>query len=122
MFSRSKYNWAVTQIQTSCKFDYAFDEETNDFVSSFLDKSEMYEMVNQARKESGEKNWHKLIAGMVIEASKSCEFDGLKQKYAHVLAGCIGAAKMFGPGDTPISILANAYEAVGLNPDQIITE
>ena len=55
MFSRSKYNWAVTQIQTSCKFDYAFDEETNDFVSSFLDTSEMYELVNQARKESGEK-------------------------------------------------------------------
>ena len=44
MFERSKYNWATSQIETSCKFDYAATSDAIEFVKSFLAQEEIFQM------------------------------------------------------------------------------
>ena len=121
MFDRSKYNWAITQVQTSCKFEFNFDQETLDFVGIFLGNSDVFCAVKEARRAMGAKDWYQPIAGVVLGAANQCEFNGVKQKYAHVLAGCYAAAKQYSAGERPIDTLASAYEIVGLNPAELIT-
>ena len=42
MFDRSRYNWAKTQIETLCKFDFAATDEAVDLIKPFLAQDELF--------------------------------------------------------------------------------
>ena len=121
MFDRSRYNWAVTQIETSCKFDYAATEEAIDAIKGFLDSDEIYRGVNQARKQN-DLDWYQAIAGLMFVAAPEQEFAGVRRMYALIVAGCVAAAKMVDAGQSPRDVLSEAYARCGLDPAELAVD
>ena len=121
MFTRPLYDCAVTQIKISCIHDYSFEQETVDFVSRCLANNGVFDIVDQARKESGETGWFTPIASFVLEASKNCESFVERQQFARLLAGCFRAANLK-KGQAPAEILTDAYQAVGLDQNYMVAK
>lgn len=65
MFDRSRYNWATTQVEASCKFEFAATDEAIDSIKSFLAQDEMFEMTN-ARRKSGGVDWYHALAAVLF--------------------------------------------------------
>jgi len=119
MFERSRYNWATTQVETSCKFDFAATDEALEFVTLFLSQDDIFEMTNSHRKSSGS-DWYKSLAVVlfVLRDSATEEMPDYQRKlYALIFAAC--AVKSGSAGSSPFEALASSYEQFGLSRSEL---
>ena len=113
MFERSRYNWATTQVEISCQFDFAATDVAMDLIKSFLSQDEIFEMTNSFRKSSGF-DWYKSLARVLFALRDNAAEeipDYQRRLYALIFAACAVKA---GAGDS--SSLADSYEQFGLSP------
>lgn len=120
MFDRSRYNWATTQVETSCKFDFAATDDAIEFIKSFLAQDDLFDMTNAKRK-SGGVDWYHALAAVMFSLRDNDEVGELpeaqRRLYALIFAAC--AAKAGAGGSSPSAALANSYEQFGLDRSEI---
>ena len=120
MFDRSRYNWATTQVETSCKFDFAATDQAIDFIKTFLAQDEMFEMTNARRKGGGVDWYHALAAVMFSLRDNDNEgelTEDQRRLYALIFAAC--ATKAGATSSSPSAALADSYEQFGLDRSEI---
>lgn len=120
MFDRSRYNWATTQVETSCKFDFAATDEAIDFIKSFLAQDSLFEMANTKRKSGGVDWYHALAAVMFSLRDNNNEGElpeDQRRLYALIFAAC--ATKAGVASSSPSAALADSYEQFGLDRSEI---
>ena len=122
MFERSKYNWATSQIEASCKFDYAATPDAIEFVESFLAQEEIFQMTNEKRKQSG-LDWYKSVAAVIMYLHKNSEEElpiFQRRLYALIFAACAFKAGGIAPGSSPTDVLGDSYEEFGVDRSELL--
>ena len=117
MFERSRYNWAITQVETSCKFDYGATEEGLEMVKIFLNSDEVFEMTNAQRKTAGQ-GWYKALAAVLLSCIEYAREElppGQRRLYALIFAACAYKAGAIGLNSSPTNVLGDAYVEFGLD-------
>jgi len=120
MFDRSRYNWATTQVETLCKFDFAATDQAIDFIKSFLAQDDLFEMTSARRKSDGV-NWYHALAAVISslrDNNNEGELpDDQRRLYALIFAAC--ATKAGVASSSPSAVLADSYEQFGLDRSEI---
>ena len=121
MFDRSRYNWAATQVETSCKFDFAATDEEVDVIKSFLAQDALFEMTNARRKRDGLNWYHALAAVMRSLKNNGGEVElqvAQLQLYALIFAACATKAGVTASSSF-LEVLADSYEVFGLDRSEM---
>ena len=112
MFDRTRYNWATTKVEASCKFDFQISDEGVEKIKEFLASDEFFNAINEIRKAQGQ-SWAAAIGGGAMTLAKQSDEEGFK-----ILCACIfaGAAKNLDDtkGISNLTIFGDSFELCGL--------